>query len=168
MNRKIIKVGETKAMDRRKLDVLFSTMLIIISATILISNDFIEGGAESELGSMFLPRVVAGLIMIFSATIGLQSLIKLMNRTEIDNSELVLVNGFTGIFIYIGIFLVYWFVVPYVGFIITTPIIMFSVAVLLGGRNWIPITAMSIILSVLIFYGSKYYLRVYLPTWDLF
>ncbi|WP_293267419.1 tripartite tricarboxylate transporter TctB family protein [Neptunomonas sp.] len=152
-------------MDRRKIDVVLSTFLIIVSLIILTNDNLVEGGAESDLGSMFLPRVVAGLIILFSATIAIQSLLKLSKGTKIEGLELISTDGFSGILIYIGIFIVYWLAVPYVGFLVATPFIMIAVAILLGGRNWVPIIAMSVITPVLIDYGSKEFLRVYLPTW---
>ena len=154
-------------MDRRKIDVVLSTFLIIISIIILTNDNLAEGGAESDLGIMFLPRVVAGFMIIFAATIAIQSFNKLSKGAELEGPELIITNGYSGIFIYIGIFVAYWLAVPHLGFMVTTPFIMLGVAVLLGGRNWIPLTAMSVITPVLIYYGSKEFLRVYLPTWTL-
>jgi putative tricarboxylic transport membrane protein len=152
-------------MDRRKVDVVLSTFLIIISLIILTNDNLVEGGAESDLGSMFLPRVVAGLMILFSTIIVIQSLRKLAKGTRPEGQEIIITDGFSGILIYIGIFIVYWFAVPYVGFLVATPFIMIAVAILLEGRNWIPIIAMSVITPLLIDYGSKEFLRVYLPTW---
>lgn len=154
-------------MDRRKIDVVLSTLLIITSLIILISDNLVEGGAESDLGSMFLPRIVAGLIILFAATIGIQSLSQLLKQAKTEGPERIVTDGFFGIYIYIGIFIAYWLLVPHVGFLITTPFVMFSIALLLGGRNWLPITAMSVITPILVFYGSSHFLRVFLPTWTL-
>lgn len=154
-------------MDRRKIDVVVSTFLIIVSVIILTNDNLVEGGAESDLGIMFLPRVVAGLMLIFAATIAIQSFSKLSKGAELEGPELIVTDGFRGIFIYIGIFVAYWLAVPHLGFMVTTPFIMLAVAVLLGGRNWIPIITMSVITPVLIYYGSREFLRVYLPTWTL-
>ncbi len=154
-------------MDRRKIDVVLSTFLIIVSVIIFTNDGLVEGGAESDLGSMFLPRLVAGLIIIFAATISIQSFRKLAKGTQPEGQEIITTNGFSGVFIYIGIFIAYWFTVPHVGFLVATPFIMIAVALLLGGRNWVPIIATSVITPVLIYYGSKEFLRVYLPTWTL-
>ncbi|MEH6472639.1 MAG: tripartite tricarboxylate transporter TctB family protein [Halopseudomonas sp.] len=154
-------------MDRRKIDVVLSALLIIVSVIILTNDNLVEGGAESDLGSMFLPRVVAALIILFAATIAIQSLRKLAQDTKPEGQELIITDGFSGIFIYIGIFIAYWLSVPYVGFLVATPFIMLAVAVLLGGRNWVPIITTSVITPVLIYYGSREFLRVYLPTWTL-
>ncbi len=154
-------------MDRRKIDVGLSTFLIIVSLIILTNDSLVEGGAESDLGSMFLPRVVAGLLIIFASTIAIQSLRSLSKGTKPEGREIIITDGFSGIFIYIGIFVAYWLSVPYIGFLVATPFIMIAVALLLGGRNWIPIIATSVITPLLIYYGSKEFLRVYLPTWAL-
>ncbi len=154
-------------MDRRKIDVVLSTLLIIAAVIILTNDNLAEGGAESDLGIMFLPRVVAGFIIIFAATIGIQSLNKLLKAAAPDSNETIITNGFSGIFIYIGIFVAYWLAVPHLGFLVTTPFVMLAVAILLGGRNWIPIIIVSVITPVLIYYGSREFLRVYLPTWTL-
>ncbi|WP_461536741.1 tripartite tricarboxylate transporter TctB family protein [Spongorhabdus nitratireducens] len=154
-------------MDRRKIDVVLSTLLIIISVIILTNDNLVEGGVETELGSMFLPRIVAGLIIIFAAVMGIESLLKLLRQAKQEESEIIVTQGFSGVLVYIGIFIAYWLAVPHVGFLVATPFVMFSVAVLLGGRNWIPITLVSVITPLLIFYGSSHFLRVYLPTWTL-
>lgn len=154
-------------MDRRKIDIVLSAVLMIMALIILTSDNFVEGGAESDIGNMFLPRVVATLIILFAGSIGIQSLLKLIRRATIEEPELIITNGFAGIVIYIGIFVAYWLAVPYVGFLIATPIVMFAIAQLLGGRSWLPITLMSVILPLIIFFGSREFLRVYLPTWTL-
>ncbi|WP_027857271.1 tripartite tricarboxylate transporter TctB family protein [Marinobacterium jannaschii] len=154
-------------MDRRKIDVVLSTLLMIAAVIILTNDNLADGGAESDLGIMFLPRVVAGFILIFAATIAIQSFMKLSKGAELEGQEVISTEGFSGIFIYIGIFIVYWLAVPHLGFMVTTPFVMLGVALLLGGRNWIPIIAMSVITPVLIYYGSREFLRVYLPTWTL-
>ena len=154
-------------MDRRKVDVVLSAVLIIVSLVILTNDNLVEGGVESAIGSMTLPRIVATLTILFAGTIGIQSLSKLLKRAELEEPELIITNGFGGIFIYIGIFVAYWLTVPLVGFLVATPFIMFAIALLLGGRNWIPISVISVIVPLLVFYGSREFLRVYLPTWTL-
>ena len=154
-------------MDRRKIDVILSTLLIIASVIILTNDNLAQGGAESDLGILFLPRVVAGLMILFAATIAIQSLRKLALGAAPEGQELIATDGFSGIFIYIGIFVAYWLAVPHLGFVVSTPFVMLAVAILLGGRQWIPLITMSVITPLLIYYGSREFLRVYLPTWSL-
>lgn len=154
-------------MDRRKIDVVFSSLLILVSLVILTNDTFVEGGMETELGSMFVPRMISVFILLFAGTIGIQALLKLMRKEKRSDSEHIDVTGFGGVAIYFTIFLLYWLAVPYVGFIIATPFVILGVAYLLGGRNWLPIIAVSIITPILIYYGCSQYLRVFLPTWSL-
>ncbi len=154
-------------MDRRKIDVVLSTLLIIAAVIILTNDNLAEGGAQSDLGILFLPRVVAGLMILFAGTIAIQSFLKLAQGAEQEDLEKITTHGFSGIFIYVGIFVAYWLAVPHLGFLVTTPLVMLSVAILLGGRNWLPMIALSVITPILIDYGSREFLRVYLPTWSL-
>jgi hypothetical protein len=95
-------------MDRRKVDVVLATVLIVVSLVILTYDGLSEGGVETELGSLFLPRIVACLIIIFSATIAIQSLIKLNKKAEFEDGELISTEDFMGVYLYIAIFIIYW------------------------------------------------------------
>ncbi len=155
-------------MNRRKIDVAFSAFLILVSLTILVNDNLVEGGVETELGSMFLPRLVAICMLIFSATIGIEAITKLSRKTELALEEKIDTTGFLGIGIYLAIFVFYWFVVPYVGFLVATPFTIFSVALLLGGRSWVTMVLLSVITPFIIDYGCSNFLRVILPTGSLF
>lgn len=154
-------------MDRRKIDVILSAILISVSMMILLRDDLAKGGMETELGSMFVPRIIAFFIILFSGTIGAQGLLSLAKGKKRLPTETIDTLGFGGVAIYFSIFILYWLVVPHVGFILTTPFIIFSIAYLLGGRSWLPMTAISIVTPLLIYYGCSQYLRVFLPTWTL-
>lgn len=154
-------------MDRRKIDVVTSAILIVVGIIILTNDNLVEGGAETDLGSLFLPRLVATLMIIVSAFIGVEAFRKLAKGAELTTLEYVDLEGSAGVIIYIAIFVLYWVLVPVLGFLVTTPFVMMSVATLLGGRKWFAMTALSVVTPVLIFYGCSYFLRVFLPTWSL-
>lgn len=154
-------------MDRRIIDVVFSSFLIIASMVILTNNQLVEGGVETELGSMVLPRVVAVAIMLFSAMIGIPSLINLLKKAAPGPLDHVNVNGFMGIAIYVAILAAYWYGMPRIGFLFATPVAMFAIAVLLGGRNWLVMTAVSVVVPTLVYFGCNHFLRVFLPAWTL-
>lgn len=154
-------------MNRRKVDVVLSAVLITVSLIILTNDGLVEGGMETELGSMFVPRIIAFFILLFSGTIGFQSLMKMRKHEELAFVEHIDTTGFGGVALYFGIFILYWFAVPYVGFIVATPFTIFSVAYLLGGRKLLPIGIIAIVTPILIYYGCSQYLRVFLPTWSL-
>jgi len=155
-------------MNRRKIDVTFSTFLILVSLIILFNDNLVEGGVETELGSMFLPRLVAVCIMIFSATIGIQSIVKLHRGTKLESEEKIDTTGFLGIALYLTIFVLYWLAVPYVGFLAATPFAMLGIAFLLGCQSWVTMVVISVITPLVVNYGCSNYLRVFLPNGSLF
>lgn len=166
-----VKIGITiekgQGMDRRKIDIGLSAFLIIVSTIILTNDTLAKGGMETELGSMFLPRVIAMLIILFSGTIGAQALLKLRRQEAPADAEHIDTNGFFGVGVYFGIFTLYWLAVPHLGFLATTPVVVLAVAYLLGGRSWLSMTVVAVAVSFFIYYGCSNYLRVFLPTWSL-
>lgn len=154
-------------MDRRKIDVGMSSFLIVAAIIILTNDSLSQGGVETDLGSMFLPRLVAACMMVISAVIGVQALRALAQRKPASEDERIDTRGFDGVAIYIGTFVLYWLAVPQVGFLLATPFAMMAIAVLLGGRSWLPMGLVSVIVPVAVFYLCREYLRVFLPTWSL-
>ncbi|MCG8637508.1 MAG: tripartite tricarboxylate transporter TctB family protein [Desulfobacterales bacterium] len=154
-------------MDRRKIDVVLSSILITVSMIILTNDNMASGGMETELGSMFLPRLISVFIIIFSGTMGAQALLKLRRQAALSDTEFIDTTGFMGVGIYFGIFILYWIAVPRIGFLASTPFTVLAVGYLLGGRSWIPMIVTAVLISVFIYYGCSQYLRVFLPTWSL-
>lgn len=127
----------------------------------------VQGGIETALGSMLLPRIVAVFVLIFATTIGIQSFSKMYKRAELGETERIDTDGFVGIGIYILIFITYALIVPYIGFLLATPFVMFGIAALLRGRSWFPMAAVSVVAPIVIYYATRELLRVYLPAWSL-
>lgn len=154
-------------MDRRIADVVFTTALIIASVVILVGNNLVEGGVETDLGSLLLPRLVAMAIIVFSVLIGVPSLLKLLGNEARSTLETIDTEGFLGVGLYIGILAAYWYFLPIAGFLVTTPVAMFAIAVLLGGRRWWVMAAVSVAVPTVVYYGCSNFLRVFLPVWNL-
>lgn len=154
-------------MDRRKIDVGLASTLLIAALAVLTMDGFVAGGVETELGSMFVPRIVAGFIALFSLMIGIPSLIGLLQQRPSAREEWIRTDGLSGVGIYVLIFFGYWWALPYVGFLVATPVVIFAISLLLQGRNWIAMAAVSVITPLIIFYACQDLLRVYLPTWSM-
>ena len=155
-------------MDKRKAELAASILIIFISAFIILNDNLVEGGVETDLGSMFLPRSLAYLMILLALSMGYKSLKKIVKQNAVDANEIIDINGFSGVFYYVSILFFYWLTMPYLGFMVSTFLVMVSVAFLLGARNWVRVIVMSIFLSSIIQYGAKEFLYVYLPTWNLF
>ncbi|ARU90713.1 tripartite tricarboxylate transporter TctB family protein [Pseudomonas sp. M30-35] len=154
-------------MNRRKIDVMMSSILILSSLVILTSDRLVDGGMETDLGSMFLPRIVACFIIALALMIGCSSLYKMISHASLAQAEVISFTGMLGILCYVGLLLIYWFSMPYVGFIISTSVVMFAVSWLLQGRNIVVILLLSIILPLVVYYGSSSLLRLELPVWSI-
>lgn len=155
------------SMDRRIIDVVFTTALIIASVVILVDNNLVVGGVETDLGSLLLPRLVAMAIIAFSVLIGVPSLLKLLWNESQSILETIDTEGFFGVGLYIVILAAYWYFLPITGFQVTTPVAMFAIAVMLGGRSWWVMAVVSVAVPTIVYYGCSNFLRVFLPVWNL-
>lgn len=155
-------------MDKRKAELITSLFLILISIFILVNDNLVQGGVETDLGSMFLPRFIAIVIILFSTAIGFKSFKEILKEKKASGDDLISLEGYSGIFLYLGAVFMYWLIMPYIGFMLSTVLVMAFVSFLLGGRNWLVIIIMSLVVSISIDYGSKEFLHVYLPAWNLF
>jgi len=152
--------------DRRKIDCVISSMLIVVAITILTSNNLVEGGVESSLGSMTLPRIVAAMMLIMTLIIGGQALWSILKSAKSDE-DVVETKGLLNVSLYIASFAIYWWLMPIFGFLICTPVMMLAIAALLACENWRAMIMLSVIVPFIIFYGSRHFLHVYLPTFNL-
>ena len=66
-------------MTRRHLDVIVCSILILGSVLILTLDGLAQGGVETQLGSLLMPRAVAVLIILFSLMIAIPSLLSLIH-----------------------------------------------------------------------------------------
>ena len=153
-------------MNRRYLDVVLGSVLIAGAILILTLDGLAQGGVETQLGSMFMPRVVAGFIGIFSAMIALPSLRQIIADAPLAPQETIPAEGFGGVLVYVAIFVAYWWLLPVLGFVIATSAAMFAIAVLLGGRSWLAMALVSVVVPLASFHGCRALIRVYLPEWS--
>ena len=155
-------------LDKRKAEFFVSLLLMFFSIFILVSDELVEGGVETDLGSMFLPRFVAVIIIIFSLSIGVNSLKEMKKEKEINSNNYISLKGYSGIFLYLLSVFAYWLIMPYMGFMVSTILVMIFIAFLLGGKKWHKIIIIFSFIAISINYGTKEFLHVYLPAWNLF
>ncbi len=154
-------------MDKPRVDMAFSSTIILISILILSNDALVEGGVQTELGSLFLPRIVAVLMIIFALGMGLPALLGILRTTRRTSSPWAGAQDAIGVILYLAILLAYWLAMPLVGFVVATPVAMLAIGRLLGARKWWPMLAVSIITPLVIDSGSRAFLRVFLPVWSL-
>ncbi len=154
-------------MDKPRVDVAFASAIILISILILSNDALVEGGAQTELGPLFLPRIVAAVMILLSLGIGLPALLGIVRRSGTVHPDEGGARDAFGVGLYLAILLGYWAVMPWVGFLVATPAAMMAIGWLLGARKWAAMLAISLITPLVIDYGSRTFLRVFLPVWSL-
>jgi hypothetical protein len=159
-------------MERNKVDIIIGIVLCVFSLYFYIfAYEFIEGGMKSELGSMFLPRLTLFAIFCLSCLMLLNAFrnIKKLNKQAGSNKkEYFNTRGYSNILKYTVVAFTYWLLMPYLGFLISTPLMMFSVMYLLSARKWLTMACVSITLTVALKYACYYGLKVLLPAGVLF
>lgn len=154
-------------MDKPRVDAAFASAVILIAILILSNDALVEGGAQTELGPLFLPRIVASVMILLSLGIGLPALLRILRRPGTVRSPLGGAGDAVGVSLYLAILLIYWAAMPWVGFMVATPAAMLAIGWLLGARKWAPMLTISLITPLVIDYGSRAFLRVFLPVWSL-
>lgn len=161
-----------KSMAKNKIDIIIGVVFSTVSLFCYIfAYQMIDGGMETDLGSMFLPRLLL-FIMFLLSVIMLVNIFRKNRKhdkqTRNIENEYLDFKGYANILKYLVIVIIYWLIMPYLGFLITTPFMMFSVMYLLSGRKWLVMGCVSLILTVAVKFGFYYGLRVMLPTCVLF
>lgn len=158
-------------MSKPKLELCFALVMIGMSMFILFSDNLVEGGIETDLGSLFLPRVVAVIMVFLSVMIARTSLNSIIVQRKTQHHEVIDLEGFSGVFLYIFTMVAYWLALSYFGFVLSTLAAMLFVAYIFGARGvkaWIKVVLMSAVVTFGVDYGAKEFLRVYLPPFNLF
>lgn len=158
-------------MNKERSDIILSLLLIAVSAYILLSDGFVQGGLETDLGSVFLPRTVAVIMVLLSLSI-IGTAVR-AGRANIQKKELQTKPqlGYSGAILYMLAIVGYWLILPYLGFLISSVLAMLFVAYIFNCKgivNWLKVLVMALVICIGLDYGTKAYLRVYLPTFSLF
>ena len=148
-------------MQRRTIELTVMFLLVLVSLSILfLGKSMVDGGMESGMSPLFLPRIIAVLMLVF-CTMGIYEAVKKQGAGGLE-TDLVSVAK------HIGIFFIYFFVLPYIGFMVATSVMMFVIMYQMGGRNLLVMAVVSISGSVIIYYAGYHLLKVLLPVGSLF
>lgn len=167
-------------MQKHKTDLLLATLLWVASLYILLFDDFIEGGLETDLGSLFLPRAAALVVAVLALFIGGPAIKAL--RAERGQSDHVAdqqgqpqteekEGSLLWPMLYIVALIAYWFALPILGFVLSTILVVFFVAYIFNcstAADWLKVLIISLVIAFGLDYVTKKFLKVYLPTSTLF
>lgn len=121
----------------------------------LIPNSITAKDGLTTLGPEFFPQLTAILLMVLSVFLMIKSLIQLKEGSDdLDDSDQDEDTGKGRPWAGAGVFLLmvlYVFIVEYLGFMITTVIVMLAVMAILTVRKWY-----SYVVMILVIFGIKF------------
>ena len=130
----------------------------------------------STISPAFFPSVVTLVLIIMSALLTgfcLRS-VRHMLAGKVDEERLELQEGgeeagrFAALAGYVGILFLYLIGLHFIGFVYSTPIVMFLVSLMLGLRHWLISIVCYVLFTLLLNYVAFNFMQIILPTGVLF
>ena len=118
----------------------------------------------STISPAFFPSVVTLVLIIMSALL----------TGKVDEERLELQEGgeeagrFAALAGYVGILFLYLIGLHFIGFVYSTPIVMFLVSLMLGLRHWLIGIVCYVLFTLLLNYVAFNFMQIILPTGVLF
>lgn len=130
----------------------------------------------STISPAFFPSVISLALVVMSLLLVAFCLnsVRHMLSGAVDDERLELQEGgeeagrFMALVCYVGILFLYLIGLHYIGFLYTTPVIMFLVSLLLGLRHWLIGLVCYILFALLLNYVAFAFMQIILPTGVLF
>jgi hypothetical protein len=134
----------------------------------LIASLKYDTGSITNPQPGFFPRIIGLLIVICSFSVLFSSL---RNKKQKDKLNVIweglnLKNILSTMIIIVSITL-YLLILNYVGFLFSSPVLIFLLAWVMGGKNWIINIVLGIVSSGLIYWLFWIVMRIYIPQGSL-
>ena len=126
---------------------------------------------DAELGFFsprVFPKVITALIAILSVFLGINAFKSKMNKTETESESRENVSAYSGAGIVLAVGFIYTYMLDWIGYTLSTPIVLAFYLKFFGAKNWIKIALISILTTVLLYFFFGKILKVMLPTGSLF
>jgi putative tricarboxylic transport membrane protein len=162
------------------MDIYSGLFLLVVSVLMFVATFSFEALTTTRVGPDFMPKIIAGLIAVFSILIVVSGFNKLKAIKNVDASTDVVIDknaenfdmeeekaSYTPVLMTLGIMVGYILLMPYIGFLIMTALYLFVQMMILSHKtnrkNGLFII-ISVISSVTIYYVFKSIFYVMLPT----
>ncbi len=160
-------------------DLIVGIVLIFLSLLFMLTmHNFVYGGFETKIGSLFFPKIVIFFILILNTILVSIVFLKAIKKdfaTTFKSEEQKLYEEMSSseenslnILIYILLLFLYILLIYFFGFLLSTPFIIFFVMLIFRGHNFKIMISISILVSFVIYYLCYYLMRIMLPTGYIF
>lgn len=148
--------------------IIGTIVAILFSLFLMNIEKFVYGGIPGSISPVLLPKLIVTLIVVLSIIMIGTSI---LNRNKKSAASTIIDKALDGdgvvnqklIAIYISILLLYLLSLYVFGFVLSTPVVMFGIMFLLGGRNMKVILPLVLISPPLFNYLCYHFLKVILP-----
>jgi len=137
--------------------ILFFCIGLFILAYSLINHYEVNG--PWKMSPYLFPTLISIILITLSFTLLFEG-VKAVDRGEVKEKPK---THWKRVFMYIGITLLYYFIMPHLGFIITNIVMLIALFLLLGLRVWWKIAILSVSTTIIIYYLFHVLLYVMLP-----
>ncbi len=160
---------------RNLADIIISLLLSCGSLAFLMNmHKFVYGGMKSTVGPLVFPRFVIIVAVILSFLLLLFALFKPAAKKQIsppagqscgpETAEALDSSSTKKSIIYVAVLFAYLIMLQFIGFLISTPIVLLVVAYILNGRNFKVLAPMSIIFSTTLYFVAARLMHIILPA----
>ncbi len=147
------------------------TLVVGVIVFLSIPSQIVIHDSEglSSVDARTVPYLISSLIVIISLIIIISEGFKIRKETpDTFERKLRVQTSYGRVFLAFSAITLWLIALPYLGFNITTILLVVSVMVIIGNCRWWQIALLSLILSVPINYLLANVLRVYLPSGSIF
>lgn len=156
---------------------LAASIVLLLSGTFFLINmgAFVDEGLPAQVSPLVFPGFVTIITLLAAFALLVESLreIMAMRAGKLRGSDLAVAlveadeeereESNKGFYIYIAILIAYYLVFDTVGFLLTTPLVMFAVSWLLGGRRILMSLCLFIVFTFLLDQAFFRVLKMALP-----
>lgn len=146
----------------RRADAVIGLVLLVFAALYFQQSlGIVRGFASDRLGPTFFPRLLAVALALLAITLVARAA---GNRSERAPPPAVRVGVFLGV---MGLTAAYALLLPSVGFLLATPVLVGGVIALMGLREWRPLLGTAIGVTLTLYLVFARFLHVLLPSGPL-
>ncbi|MGH2626934.1 MAG: tripartite tricarboxylate transporter TctB family protein [Anaerolineales bacterium] len=142
----------------RRADAVIGLSLLVFAALYFQQSFAIRTGfAPDRLGPTFFPRLLAGALALLALTLIARAAADRSERPPLPPARIGVLIGVT------GLTAAYALLLPLVGFLLATPVLIGAVIALMGLREWRPLLVTAIAVTVVLYLVFARFLHVLLP-----
>ena len=143
-------------------DVIIGTLFLVVTGPFYLNIDkFVSGGMSTVTTPVDFPKFIMGIVVILSLLLIVMGYFK--KSTQLQENLEKKINH-RAVMLYLGLLIFYLVSLEYMGFLITTPIVMTLSYALFKGNRYITFIPFTIVFTFAINYITFNFMNIMLPA----